>query len=103
MKHLFALLLLCLIACSQEQRPASNTPAANGPALYTQYCTGCHGDDGKMGLGGAKDLSASSISSEEAKSIIANGSSNKKMMAYGKMLSAAELEEVSKYVLSLRK
>jgi len=31
--------------------PGSGTPA-QGAALYTQQCLGCHGEDGKGGLGG---------------------------------------------------
>jgi mono/diheme cytochrome c family protein len=99
-----AAILLAFTACASRGAQENESAApASGTALYAQYCTGCHGEDGKLGLGGAKDLSASSLSQEEVSHIIKNGSANKKMMAYGNVLSESELRALSEYVMSLRK
>lgn len=53
----------------------SETPIASndGKALYENKCTLCHGDDGKLGLSGAKDLSVTQMDIAAMKEIIMNG------------------------------
>ncbi len=104
-QQIFATALLgALSSCGGNAQQAEQAQQDIAPlAIYAQYCSGCHGEDGKMGLGGAKDLSASSLSREEVEQIVKNGSANKKMMAYGNVLSEAELRALSEYVVSLRK
>jgi uncharacterized membrane protein SirB2 len=47
--------------------------ATDGKALYTTYCSLCHGEDGKLGMGGAKDITGSTVSMAELTDIILNG------------------------------
>lgn len=42
-------------------------------SLYTVNCTSCHGEDGKMGASGAKDLSESHLSDKQIKKILQKG------------------------------
>jgi cytochrome c6 len=100
--------LLLLASCGQQGGEAPSMALAgqappDGQKLYGLYCTACHGTDGKAGLGGAKDLASSSMDRPGVVKIIAQGSENKKMMAYGKLLSAEDIEALADYVLALRR
>jgi len=82
----------------------SNGPISNnmdGAELYRGYCQKCHGTDGKLGMMGAKDLSASSLDDNGIKAIIANG--KKTMPAFSKELNPEQIGELAKYTQTLRK
>lgn len=80
-----------------------NTANVNvqGEQIFAQVCTACHGVDGKLGVGGAKDLSASTLSHEEAMVMISKGKGL--MQAYEGSLSETEIEAVATYIQTLRK
>lgn len=80
-----------------------NASINGGLAVYKAYCLACHGKNGNAKLAGAKDLTASTLSEAETKKIIEQGSSNKKMLAYGNILKASDLQAVTDYVMSLQK
>lgn len=95
-------LVVGFVACadksSKEQKAKNASPkvAQTGEQIYTTYCVICHGEDGKLGVNGAKDLSQSLMSMEEKKQLIANG---KGMMAPHKnIITAEEIENVAKYI-----
>lgn len=72
-----------------------------GLKVFKTYCVTCHGADGKMGLNGAADLSASTLTKDDAVNVITNG--RKLMAPYKSILSPQEIDEVADYVLRLRK
>jgi len=72
----------------------------NGKAIYTQVCSACHGVDGKLGISGAKDLSASLLSKEDIIKTVSEGKGL--MQSYKGMLSEQEIVSVASYVESLR-
>ncbi|MGB1205924.1 MAG: c-type cytochrome [Chitinophagales bacterium] len=88
---------------SKKGANTENTAFKNGQTVYKTYCLACHGKNGNAKLAGAKDLTASRLSETEIKTIIAEGSKNKKMLAYGKILKKTDLEAVTAYVKSLQK
>jgi cytochrome c5 len=45
----------------------------NGQELYSANCKSCHGDNGKLNMAGAFDLSATQLSNDSIASIILNG------------------------------
>lgn len=47
--------------------------AGDGRSLYESNCANCHGNDGKLGLAGAKDLSVTGLDVTGIKEIIVNG------------------------------
>jgi len=47
--------------------------STDGKTLYEANCKSCHGDDGKAGLAGAKDLSATALDISAMKEIILHG------------------------------
>ena len=84
-------------AAQQANRPAL---APDGMAVFRKNCITCHGADGKLGLNGAKDLSASSISVEERMEIITNG--KKLMTPFKAVLSVEEIKAVATYTMTLK-
>lgn len=55
-------------------KETSESIASNdGASLYTANCLMCHGADGKLGLSGAKDLSASQLDVNGIKEVILHG------------------------------
>ncbi|MBK7935583.1 MAG: cytochrome c [Lewinellaceae bacterium] len=86
-------------AAAAQAAGASSSP--DGMAIFRQYCVVCHGADGKLGLNGAKDLSASILTPEERINIITNG--RKLMTPFNEILSADEIKAVAEYTQTLKK
>jgi uncharacterized membrane protein SirB2 len=79
----------------------SNTVATTGEGIYTANCSRCHGDDGKLGLAGAVDLSMSTMDLVTKVNVITNGK-NGIMPAYG-MLGEEQIQAVAAYTETLKK
>jgi cytochrome c6 len=76
LRIIFVLTLLFLIVgCSNESSEVNEglTVEPSGKDLYSNSCAACHGADGKLGAGGASDLSVSKLSKKEAKDVVVNG------------------------------
>jgi mono/diheme cytochrome c family protein len=100
------LLVSILFACSSEPDKKNTipqeTPAQKSASLFVLYCASCHGEDGKLGSSGAKDLSKSILSIAEINEILANGKNA--MPPMNELLQTKENKElVVNHVLSLRK
>lgn len=97
-------LLWGLLACGE---PPTATAAVTGSGkpdgaqLYDMYCTLCHGEDGKLGINGAKDLTASALSREETIAIVTHGRNT--MAPFKQVLNAAQVEAVVDHVRALPK
>jgi cytochrome c6 len=105
-KFVFALSATLLFSCSTKKSEESNQQTGdkklvNGLELYLTNCALCHGSDGKKGVGGAKDLSVSTLSHEQAVNIITLGSP-KGMTPYKDVLSTDEIDAVATYIETLR-
>ncbi|MDB5284343.1 MAG: cytochrome c, mono- and diheme variant family [Bacteroidota bacterium] len=74
-------------------------PMAVGKTVYSQSCINCHGADGKLGLGGAKDLSITQLSLDEQKAVIRKG---KNAMPGYKDLTDDQVNGVVEYLGTLR-
>jgi len=72
----------------------------HGEALYQSTCVSCHGEDGKLNLSGAKDLTQSKLSEAETKYIIRNGKNA--MPPYQHAYSDEEINAVTAYIQTLR-
>jgi len=91
-------------ASRSKPYPVNHPPAeeANaGKYIFEHNCIYCHGIDGKKTYREAADLSLSVKDASLTSAIIRNGS-NKKMPAYGGLLSQQEIQNVATYVISLR-
>jgi mono/diheme cytochrome c family protein len=81
--------------------------AAEAARLWASRCAECHGQDGRgrTGMGrrlGVKDLTGTTRSVAELAADIADGIPERKMPAYGKKLSAAEIEALARFVKQLK-
>jgi mono/diheme cytochrome c family protein len=72
-----------------------STEIVDGKQLYESSCAVCHGNDGKLGMAGATDLSQTNLQSSEIVSVILNG---KNAMPKVQM-SEEQANAVAKYVL----
>lgn len=103
-------LVFSIVACSsneptqvEQQQPA--TPAESvsvGQQVFESNCVTCHGVDGKLGLSGAKDLSKSTLTAEEMKTVIQNGRNGMPSFE-GIIPDGPQLDSLISVVLSLRK
>lgn len=64
--------------------------ATDGKSLYERNCSSCHGNDGKLGMAGAMDLSATQLDESSIAEIIQHGR--------GAMAPAAVTEEEAKSI-----
>lgn len=91
-------------AAHSKPFPIRHVPAgepAIGQYIFEHNCVQCHGQNGKKIYREAADLSLSVKDASMIASIIRNGS-NKKMPAYGGLLSEDEIHAVTEYVIKLR-
>jgi mono/diheme cytochrome c family protein len=93
MKHL--LVAAVLIAT------ASVASAAEGKAVFGSKCAACHGTDGKgqgaMGKKvGVKDLTVTTLTSEEMEAVITKGKG--KMTPFGGKLTPVQIHDVAAFV-----
>ena len=102
----FLFLFLGLVSCSNNQPQKDilpqETAEQKGASLFILHCASCHGEDGKLGASGAKDLPSSKLKDKEIENIINNG---KNAMPPMKLLleSKENIELVVKHVKLLRK
>jgi len=93
------------LAEMHKKRPAVNkaetVAAATGVDIYkANNCAVCHGQDGKLMLNGAKDLTASTLSRADIEHQIMNGKNA--MPGYKNSLDSVQLKLLADYVQSLR-
>jgi len=95
-------LLLAFTACGggNDKTPEPKGDAA-GRKLYSSKCSSCHGSDGKQGVGGAKDLSVSTLTMDQRIQIITNGKGM--MPGYASVMSGEEIQAVAEYTATLKK
>ena len=107
-KILFFSSTLCLFSCSsnhsvkENKELIENEEVISGKELYLQQCAICHGEDGKLGASGAKDLSVSKLDKAGIKTIIMNGKNG--MPPMHELLESKEnVFKVIEYIQKLKK
>lgn len=96
------LILSCANATEGATADAAVPPGGRpqGVKIFSTHCTLCHGKDGKLGVGDAKDLSVSQLSKEEMIAMVTNGKGA--MAPYKSVLSKNEIEAVVEHVRTLK-
>jgi len=100
----FAMVLCSCDASSSKQNPSGlnkHQAAPDVSALYDMKCGICHGRDGKLMVGGASDLTQSSLSLDQRIQLITNG--KKTMPPQKNILSEEQIAALAKYVEKFRK
>ena len=100
----FLVAAMAIFACVQSDKQAGDSTAttvsgANGKEVYSLYCAACHGEDGKLMMNEASDLSISKLSLDERIALIQKGKGL--MVPYTDILSKEEIEAVAKYTQKL--
>ena len=93
-----------IFSCSQSIEEIEKLPETErGKALYDAKCASCHGEDGKLGSSGAKDLSQSTLTDDEIKNSVLYGN-EKGMPPFKDQLGTEDnINLLVSYVKSLRK
>lgn len=94
-----------LTSCSSESLEVEKEVVfeiPDGEELFIQNCATCHGGDGSLGMSGAMDLTKSTMTFIEMKSVIENGKNA--MPRFKEMLAEeGELDAVVEHVRTLKK
>ena len=83
-----------------EKEIASIIDGINAGQIFKQSCAVCHGNDGKLGANGSKDLSISLLTIDEKITMITNGKGL--MTAFNGILTTEEIAAVAKYTEQLK-
>lgn len=81
---------------SKGAKAGGKTIAVNGKEIFIDKCALCHGDNGKLGMSGAKDLSVTQLPHAGIVEIVTNGKNT--MAAYKDALTAEQIEAVASYI-----
>ncbi|MBI3501762.1 MAG: cytochrome c [Bacteroidetes bacterium] len=92
--------LLAFSSCGNNSSQKNSQAKSSGQTLYENYCTNCHGSDGKLCALGAKDLSMSTLNKEEKIEIITNGKNT--MASFKNVMNEKEIGEVVDYIRTLK-
>lgn len=94
--------LSCLLACGAADSSGTGPkhPVTPGEAVYKINCVMCHGRDGGLKMGGAKDLRQSTLGKEEMIAIVTTGKGG--MAGFGHLLSTQQIEDVVGHVRTLK-
>jgi mono/diheme cytochrome c family protein len=87
-------------ASSKSTEPASGA-ALDSQKIFSENCAKCHGEDGKLGLMGSPDLSASAMDHAGRIAVIKNGKGA--MTPFGGALTDEQIDAVAKYTETLKK
>lgn len=79
----------------------ANVTSTDGRTIYMNYCSKCHGEDGKLGAMGAADISLSKLDKAGMMTLIKEGKNQ--MSGFGETLSDEQVNAVIDYVNSLKK
>ncbi len=108
MKKLLIFFVFCtgflLSNCSENKNTDDGQNVsidAPGKSIYIKSCRLCHGNDGNLGLSGAANLKISALNLEEIKVVVSEG--RKSMPGWKNQLTPEEIQQVSEYVITLKK
>lgn len=96
---------IVLTSCSSEESETALgevvTEELTPQLRFERNCAACHGCNGKLGVGGAFDLTESTLDASEIENVIRNGRLG--MPPQGQAFeSDQELKDLTDYVISLR-
>ena len=91
----------CSSNSSKSENGSKSAKKIDGKAIFQSHCKLCHGADGTLGLNGAANLAQSTLSKQELVNVVTNG--RRMMQPYKSVLSKAQIDAVTDYVMTLRK
>ncbi len=97
LKSLFVSFFLCFSISYQNSEIKKIEPEK----LYKNNCRLCHGSKGKLGIGGASDLSKSKLNISQTFNIISKGQGT--MTGFENILTPKEIKALAKYIQQFKK
>ncbi len=102
---LFCLMAFAVFSCGdgEKKKPVFTPPAVasvDGGKIFKISCAVCHGDDGKLGANGSKDITKSTLSVDDRIALVTKGKGL--MPPQEAILSAAEIKAVAEYTMTLK-
>ena len=102
MRYLF-LAAITATACNGSTGDTGGSTApdpAAGETLYSDNCALCHGDDGKLGLTGASDLTVAvpTLTDDEIANIVQNGETKSGFTMQPVAISDSEMPDLLAYL-----
>ena len=91
-------ILLIIVACAGSSNQSE--VSIDGEKIWKQNCVLCHGNNGKLGINGAKDLTVSETSLEDRIVQISEGKNL--MTGFKTLLSPDEIEAVAKFTMNFK-
>lgn len=83
-----------------SQTTKEEPKSVQGAVIYKKLCVNCHGENGKLGAYGSKDLSISKLTLPEKVQVISSGRGL--MQGYARILTKEEIEAVAAYTETLK-
>ena len=83
-----------------SQTAGGQQETVQGAVIYKKLCVNCHGENGKLGAYGSKDLSTSKLSLSDKIQVISLGRGL--MQGYARILTKEEIEAVAAYTETLK-
>lgn len=93
-----------MVSCDSAPESTSDHTAETelpGKKIYDVSCIACHGKDGKLGAGGASDLSLSTLSRDSVGVILKKGRNNMLPQTHA-FKNEEQLNELIDYLESIR-
>lgn len=93
----FLLVVAYMLAYKAKETKAGEViVAVNGKEIFEQKCVLCHGNDGKLGASGAKDLTATQVDHTGILTLLNEGKNA--MPSFKGTLSVEQMEAVTNYI-----
>lgn len=92
----FLIVAFVLAYKAKDSKAGEKTVALSGKEIFEEKCSLCHGNDGKLGMSGAKDLSVTTLDHQNIVTIITEGKNS--MASYKNVLSTDQIEAVANYI-----
>ncbi|MCZ8284534.1 MAG: cytochrome c, partial [Bacteroidia bacterium] len=83
---------------AKQAKAGGEIAVVSGKEIFAEKCTLCHGDNGKLGLNGAKDLSLTTLDHKGITDIITKGKNS--MASYKDVLTPEQIDAVASYIES---
>ena len=90
-------IFVSFLSCGESGKKDNNDATA---ALFKQNCAVCHGNDGRLGVNGAKDLRLSELSLAPRIELIKKGKG--KMIGFENTLNEEQIKALAKYTFTFK-
>lgn len=97
--------VIFLVGCSSNES-VEHIPRSpekkSGQVLFMQHCAMCHGDDGRLGVGGAANLTEVKLTEDRIRQVLKNGKNSMPAMI-SELGGRQAVDSVVAYTLELAK